>query len=177
MTQFQHTLRQLLLGDKTETSRIVKPGDYTWMCGEMPAPWIVGRLPYVMQYSAIHSAEHVARFRRGQDYAIQPDRTSKSVGRYRVEAIWRQDVRTLTHKQARNEGFLNTQQFFDVWCWMHDKEAFKRYGFWQRDAERLNVYPTERYTAWRMTISVLWDTIDWDAPVVRALQIEPKAVY
>lgn len=174
MTQFQHTLRPLLLGKKTETSRIVKEGQE--YAGALPHA-----IPLVYQWD-----KGVNRTRTlwqvGKDYAIVPRRGVKSVGRYRVEKIWRQDVRTLTLGQVDAEGFnvLLWTEFWVTWCKMHDPSMVAALRSVQKEnrshVDARNVIanrPAERYQAWRMTISVLWDTVDWDAPAVRALQIEP----
>lgn len=197
MTQFQHTLKQLLTGEKTETSRIVKPNEYTWICGERPAPWNTrGAVKLYSQVIAERQTEtsisHRIVWERDKEYAIQPARGVHSVGRYRVEAIWRQDVRTLTLGQVEDEGFKKALwgDFWLIWCKMHDKPAYdeicerwdERYhGIKDVTLTGVKNYllerPAERYQAWRMTIRVLWETVDWDAPAVRALQIEPKTIY
>lgn len=191
MTQFQHTLRQLLTGAKTETSRIVKP-DERWVNGDVGIPYKGG--VYCFNGAAVIAAlKPGARFVKGKDYAIVPARGVKSVGRFRVEAIWRQDVRTLTPEQTKAEGFLNYAAFMVVWCKMHDptfKMDYDPQGDWRIQLlgkgtvvtalewlKILQLRPDAFYQAWRMTISVLWETVDWDAPAVRALQIEPHTVY
>jgi len=178
MTQFQHTLKALLEGRKTETSRIVKPGDYTFMCGERPAPWPARGI--VPLYSDVWGERqtpddpqrrliHWIKWQQDKDYAIQPARGVHSVGRYRVEAIWRQDVRDLTEAQRKAEGFKSMTEFWTIWCQMHDARFQLTGGKWWTD---LIHRPAERYQAWRMTIKVLWDTVDFDAPAVRTLQID-----
>ena len=176
MTQFQHTLRQLLTGEKTETSRIVKPEqDYT------------GALPHFIPsvYVRDEWGNYRTIWKTGNDYAIQPARGVHSVGRYRVEAIWRQDVRTLTLGQVEDEGFKKALwgDFWLVWCKMHDPAAFKeiceRWDEHYHDFKDITLTgvknyllerPAERYQAWRMTIHVLWETVDYEA--VRKLGID-----
>lgn len=194
MTQFNHTLVALLSGKKTETSRIIRPGEYTWICGEMPAPWLDPvMVREVFIYSGISSTRQEGEkftayyvWQRGKDYAIQPGRGVKSVGRFVVEQIWRQDVRTLTLGQVEAEGFGAALWvgFWETWCKMHDKPAvadiqhIRALTGSQLDAKSyLMKRPAERYQAWRMTIRVLWPTVDWDAPVVRALQIDKSSLY
>ena len=138
MTQFQHTLKALLEGRKTETSRIVK----------------VNQLWYpnlgVIADSDDHGWNNRTVWAIGKDYAIVPARGKKSVGRFVVDAIWWQDVRSLTAKQIQAEGFNSAQAFDALWLKMHG----------------------EHYEAWRITIRVLWETVDWDAPAVAALHID-----
>ncbi len=154
MTQFQHTLRQLLTGEKTETSRIALPEpDGTGLRDGEMFRWPNG-VKAVQRFNA-SQMKWITVWLEGQEYAIQPARGVRSVGRYRVEAIWWQDVRSLTAQQIKAEGFSSAQAFDALWQKMHG----------------------EHYEAWRMSIRVLWETVDWDAPAVRALQIEPKSVY
>jgi hypothetical protein len=181
MTQFQHTLKALLEGRKTETSRIVK-ANQLWYPN-------LG----VIADSEDHGWNNRTVWAIGKDYAIQPGRTIKSIGRYRVEAIWRQDVRTLTAEQISAEGFYaawgSRWDFMQVWIQMHDTGYYnllRKHAMLPGEANhpsseaywgtRLNERLAERYQAWRMTIQVLWDTVDWDAPAVKALQIEPKVL-
>jgi hypothetical protein len=161
MTQFQHTLKALLEGRKTETSRIIK-ANQLWY----PNLGVVAN-------SNDHGWNNRTVWAIGKDYAIEPRRDVRSVGRYRVEAIWRQDVRTLTQAQVKAEGFVSMFEFMKVWVGMHDPEM--RDLAWS--AYRIDARPNDRYTAWRMKINVLWETIDWNAPAVAALQIEPRTVY
>jgi len=160
MTQFQRTLKALLEGRKTETSRIVKPNEYTWICGERSAPWISGGT-YVSLYSQViaetptdTSMRHRIVWEQDKDYAIVPRRGVHSVGRYRVEAIWRQDVRTLTLGQVDAEGFSDELWvgFWWTWCSMHDRVKWDEFvtpdGFPRSGTEvkqMLMKRPAERY--------------------------------
>src|SRR5258705_10343274 len=165
MTQFQHTLKALLEGRKMETSRIVKPNEYTWICGERSAPW--NEHGVTKLYSQVIAETQTSTSMRqrtawevGKDYAIEPHRGVRSVGRYRVEAIWKQDVRTLTPEQVKAEGFIERYDFWLTWCEMHDKQAFDITA--ERGLTHLSYRPAERYQACRMTIQVLWPTVRWD---------------
>lgn len=194
MTLFQHTLGQLLRGEKTETSRLALPladGEH-----------IVGRemIQYPMGNKAVmRGTPHGWRLKWqvGRNYAIQPARGMKSVGQYRVLDVWQQDVRTLTREQAEAEGFAwptPWTDFMQVWMKMHDasrqfylgEDAFyhynrgKGYG-WQIAQlidliDMINHRPDEHYQAWRMKIEVLWDTVDWDSQYVRHLGLNPMHV-
>ena len=168
MTQFGYTLKPLLLGDKTETSRLVHEGDYTWVCGEMDAPW--KPRGFTSLYSSVHHASDRPRFVAGKDYPIEPGRGKKSVGRYRILTIWRQDVRTMLLAQREAEGFHDLYGFWMVWGKMYDAGFLSKNGIYAYCAELKN-RPEDRYRAWRMEIEVLWDTIQWDAPAVQALAI------
>lgn len=168
MTLFQHTLKALLRGEKTETSRLALPdADGETTIGREMIQYPFGKLT-VMQGRGMR---WIPKWQVGKDYAIQPARGVKAVGRYRVDHIWKQDVRTLTSDQIRAEGFGINLAFYDAWCWMHDLQAAK-VGIFSNGYAHLEYRPAELYTAWRMEISVLWDTVDWEAPAVKALCID-----
>lgn len=186
---FQHTLGALLRGEKTETSRLIKPGDELF-AGDFDPDSVMRR-----GYSSYRTIYEV-----GKDYAIQPGRTVKSVGRFKVLGIWRQDVRTLTPEQVAAEGFAVKNDmgsegyyyFMKTWIAMHDHNFDFRFDAsivdyrvrvgrvndivaWDTLKQMINSRPAEKYMAWRMSIKVLWDTVDWTAPAVVALGIKAHA--
>lgn len=178
MTQFNHTLAALLSGKKTETSRIIKPGDYHGLSqGLMIAHWLPSQQGE--WYASVHFGNWKTHFEVGKEYAIQPHRTAKSIGKFKIDRIWRQDVRTLTPEQVKAEGFNSLSDFLIIWCKMHDKSQNpvvldvndKPLGDERHKAFMMQHPHPERYQAWRMTIRVLWGTVNWEAPAVRALQI------
>lgn len=201
MTQFNHTLAALLSGKKTETSRFALPEpDGTTAVGCEMIQWPNGRRS-VMRGKANNSGWSI-RWEQGKDYAIQPGRGVKSVGRFVVDQIWRQDVRTLTPEQVKAEGFAvkgdmgseSWFKFLQVWAAMHDRQFEFRFDpqivdyrvregrqrdivAWDTLKNMISARPAERYQAWRMTIRVLFETVDWDAPAVRALQIDKSSLY
>lgn len=165
MTLFQHTLGALLRGEKTEISRLALPEpDGTVSIGTETIRFPNGILS-VCQGRAMR---WIPKWQVGKDYAIQPARGVKSIGRYRIENIWKQDVRTLTSDQIRAEGFGINRAFYDTWCWMHDVQAAK-VGIFSNGYAHLEYRPAERYMAWRMQISVMYETIDWNAVPHEAL--------
>lgn len=173
MTQFQHTLKQLLMGQKTETSRLALPepnGTGEYDCEMITFP--MGTMAVSLLKKNARNWSH--KWVVGKDYAIQPSRTAKSIGRFRVLNIWRQDVRTLTAEQAEAEGFESRLAFLSCWIKMHDPRIYNQ---WQGVLLRVDNRPNEYYSAWRMSITVLWDTINWDAPAVAALQITPHRIH
>lgn len=110
---FIHTFEKVLDGSKVATSRIVKPGDMAnaLTTGEIFAVTAGSRLVYAL----------------GKDYAVQPGRGKKAVGRVRITGIDRYDVRTITGAQARAEGFRDKYQFLLLWCEMHDPAFHKNW--------------------------------------------------
>jgi hypothetical protein len=169
MTQFGKTLSKVLDGTKTATSRLVKPGDVEMVGGE-PTPeteyFTRGNVLYVRGPAEIVNAMPITRVDRngrilyevGKDYAIQPGRGQKSVGRYRITAIERYDVRTITPERANAEGFKTPAAFLEVWVSMHDKQGAGIRGGridsqWVFDY--LKTRPAAKYDAWYIAFEVL----------------------
>lgn len=171
MTLFQHTLGALLRGEKTETSRLALPEpDGETMIGTEMICYPSG----IKSVCQGREMRWIPKWQVGKDYAIQPARGVKSIGRYRIENIWKQDVRTLSDAQVKAEGFRHTLNrtdrvaFFRLWTVMHDPNIAGQ--FERRSSLRmLDDRPDERYTAWRMQISVMYETIDWNAVPHEAL--------
>jgi hypothetical protein len=148
MTLFQHTLKQLLTGQKTETSRLALPEPDGTSCKGTEMIQYPNGTKSVMRGADMR---WFPKWQVGKDYAIQPNRGVKAVGRYRIEDIWWQDVRSLSNAQVQAEGFASYDDFMRLWIRMHG---------------------TDKFEAWRMEISVLWDTVNWEAPAVLALEID-----
>ena len=108
---FQHTHAWIISASphtghqKTQTSRLAE--GYTVWKGYK------GRIERV-------SKNGRTRWHVGGDYAIQPGRGRKGVGRLVVTRIRQQDVRTFTEEDAHREGFADLAGFLNVWCLMHD---------------------------------------------------------
>lgn len=156
---FQHA-DKVLSGEKTQTRRIVKPGD-------------IGLIRQVEGYEIKDGGDHIYQSlpvdvantatitavnrngRRlwyvGQSVAVQPGRGQKSVGRIEITGIRREDVRSISYEDAIAEGFKSRDEFIALWIAMHDKQlninwpiltdaTFKR--------SLLQGRPAERYQAW-----------------------------
>ena len=120
---FQHTIDKVLSGEKTQTRRLFKAGDYGWMCGYSneinPS---TGRTGFI--YSSVsnqQSEKIINRWQVGKTYAIQPGRSMKAVGRIEIVSIRCQDVRNISAKDAYAEGFAGKIDFLATWAGMHDK--------------------------------------------------------
>ena len=148
---FQHTLEQVLDGRKTQTSRIVKPGDYKQVFERFKTrPNPDGTLEFTEEEKILE----VHRNRRllwkvGRDYAIQPGRGKPAVGRFKLIKIRREDVRDISFWDIQREGFNQSSEFWHVWCLMHDPQATipsdLHVGLdWLEFRNR----PAERYQAW-----------------------------
>jgi hypothetical protein len=86
---FQHTLDKVLSGQKTQTRRIIRPG-------EQRPRWNVGRV-----------------------YAVQPSRRHKAVARIEITDVRRQRLGEITQEDAQAEGFSDVAEFAQVWTNIH----------------------------------------------------------
>jgi hypothetical protein len=80
---------KVLAGEKTETRRPVKDGQ----------------------------AE--CRYAPGRDYAVQPGRTKRAIGRIAVADVRREKLGAITHESALREGFSKVRAFMDYWRKLH----------------------------------------------------------
>ncbi len=135
---FQHTLEQVLDGTKTQTSRIVKAGHK--FCEPM------------MVYPAeVITAKKKSLYRVGSTYAVQGGRGQKGVARIEITSIDRKDVRSFTDEEIKAEGFASDNDFFNVWCAMHDPDML----LWALKGLSLKTRPKERYQAWVINFNLL----------------------
>lgn len=104
---FQHTSDDVLNGDKTQTRRIIKPGEYAmvriyegyeWQEAADADTW-----PFC-DIVSVHTSSGRVKWVVGKDYAVQPGRGKKAVGRIRVTRIWRERVQDITEDDAHAEG-------------------------------------------------------------------------
>lgn len=131
--QFIHTWKSVLDGSKTQTSRIVKPGDICPMNGcDIDSIYNGGRL----------------KWRVGNTYAVQPGRGKRAVARIRILEIHKRDVREFDMEDIKAEGFNGVPGFWEAWCMMHDKSSAKLMITSSHIRSKLYARPDERYTAW-----------------------------
>ena len=144
MMLFIHTLDKVLSGEKTQTRRIVKPGDTTLNY------W---RNPVKDNRYYEGSIDPIGVVRRGgrdlwmvtRDYAVQPGRTKPAVRRILIKSIRREDVRNISDEDVKAEGFTDKFEFMRVWISMHDREIHKQ-QYW--GLESIKERPAEFYQAW-----------------------------
>jgi hypothetical protein len=110
---FQYTVQQVLSGDKTKTSRLVKPHDTAVIGSD-------GKIEAVLSGGR-------DKYRVGKTYAVQPARTQPAVARIRLLGIERQVVSETNKSDAQAEGFSSRQEFFAQWDEIH--------GAGKRDAD------------------------------------------
>lgn len=159
---FQHTIDKVLSGEKTQTRRILKPGDLDlikrvegYPLKHLDDNTTIQQLPIEVANTATITAVDRAQRRLwyvGQSIAVQPGRGQKAVGRIEITAIRREDVRQISEADAIAEGFHDPSDFWYTWLEMHDKSWLKTYRY-AVDTDYLYEYgfysrPTDRYQAW-----------------------------
>lgn len=82
-------VERILAGEKTETRRVVKEG------------------------------ETECRYEPARDYAVQPGRRRRSVGRIAITEVGREKLGEITHEGAQREGFSSVRAFLDYWRRLH----------------------------------------------------------
>lgn len=163
---FQHTWEKVLSGEKTQTRRIVKPGDAftTPLSMGIIGPHrgrVVTTLPNYARpprgFDNIYSVMNGKRtvYQVGKTYAVQSGRGQKAVARIRILSIKREDVREISDEDVKAEGFESRVTFFKVWCDMHDSEVLKHPMEWVMENAYLWLRPAECYEAWALTFEVV----------------------
>jgi len=175
---FQHTWEKVLSGQKTQTRRIVKAGDYAKYQFLLIAFIADGQLSDETR-SHKNPIEFIERDRKviystdktyaAKTYAVQPARGQKAVGRIRITSIRREDVRNVSDEDVKAEGFDDPAFFFETWCSMHDP-ALKVYFYdclhwtiggvhyegWTDDLLKvLAERPAKFYDAWVLTFELV----------------------
>jgi hypothetical protein len=82
-------VEKILAGEKAETRRVVKEGEVE--CRYVPA----------------------------RDYAVQPGRRRRAVGRIAITEVGREKLGEITHEGALREGFSSVRAFLDYWRRLH----------------------------------------------------------
>lgn len=96
----QELIDKILAGEKTVTRRPVK----TTATG-VGTPSMATPLNLLVP----------CRYEVGKTYAVQPGRGQKAVGRIRVVAVDKEELRCISWHEARNEGFANVAAFLRYW--------------------------------------------------------------
>ena len=100
---FAKTIDKVLAGEKTQTRRPVKPGDF---------------------FNGIEVyGKYTLKWRVWNTYAVQPARTAKSVGRIRLTNIRKERLNRITPEDARAEGFSGRDEFVRVWKELYPKSS------------------------------------------------------
>ena len=67
----------------------------------------------------VKEGEAECRYVPGRDYAVQPGRGKRAVGRVRVTDVRREKLEEITHDGACREGFVDVEAFMDYWRRLH----------------------------------------------------------
>jgi len=102
---FAHTLNQVLGGQKQQTRRLVKPEE-----------------KFENNRYIIKTNLRVL-YEIGKTYAVQPNRGKKSVARILITGIRKEQVGSITHADAKAEGFISREDFLNTWRTIHGKDA------------------------------------------------------
>lgn len=147
---FQHTHTNVLNGTKTQTRRLVKPGEYAiTIPADRDVP-LAGRISAVMDDAKQNGVIYAV----GKDYAVQPGRTAKGIARIRITDIRCEDVRNISDEDVKAEGFADHEEFFEVWCTMHDPAILPFYTAMYRRGW-LTPQPAYKYQAWVITFELV----------------------
>ena len=85
--------QRVLYGTKTQTRRLVKNNEYTWF---MPESIIV----------EVCDSNNRLKWRVGNNYAVQPGRGRKAVGRIKIIKIQREQLQDISEGDCHAEGVL-----------------------------------------------------------------------
>lgn len=99
--------QKVLKGEKTQTRRIVKPGEF-WDGKTVCRP------------------DGAIKWQVGQSYAIQPGRTKAAIGRFKLLDIRRERVQDISEGDAIAEGFSSISEFFGVFESINGKAALDK---------------------------------------------------
>ena len=141
---FQYTWKKVLSGEKTQTRRIVKPG-------QEYAGALLHDIPYVYRRTGIAGMTKI--YEVGKTYAVQPGRGKQTVytrwsdmtgtgsevlqqnyspelanwgwkpARIHILRMRREDVRCISEEDAKAEGCPSQFYFWDTWIKMYDPNA------------------------------------------------------
>jgi hypothetical protein len=98
---FQHTYQLILDNEKTETRRLINPGEK--LLDNPRCVEVNGR----------------AKWQVGRSYAIQPGRGKKAVGRIKITGIKTEPLDQMSEEDALAEGFQSLDSFRQAWMQCH----------------------------------------------------------
>ena len=106
---FQHTVKLILSGKKTQTRRVIKSSEIA----------VRGRNNQI-EAVVVNGRD---KWRVGKTYAVQPSRGKEQVARIKLIAINSERISRITTSDAHAEGFKSRHEFFKVWCKIHGEDG------------------------------------------------------
>ena len=101
--------QKVLDGTKTQTRRLVKSNEYTWLDNRA-------------EIVEVCASNHYLKWRVGNSYAVQPGRGKHAVGRIGITKIRRECLNAITHDDAQAEGVgRSIAAFAELWDSIHPK--------------------------------------------------------
>jgi hypothetical protein len=137
---FQHTLNQILCGDKTQTRRITHKNEIA----------VRGR------YNQIESVLHNGRVKWcvGNTYAVQPGRGTEQIARIKLHKINSEYITRITTRDAIAEGFDSRREFLQAWETIHGHNSFDL-RVWVLTFELIGVINIDKITLNKVTEAML----------------------
>lgn len=106
-----NAIENIFAGVKTQTRRRVKPNDFH------------SRIMQQVLAESPDGRSNRVRYGVGFEYAIQPGRGKRSVGRIRITNIRKEPVNAITEADAIAEGFASRDEFLDVWRSLYGQDV------------------------------------------------------
>ena len=121
---------KILNGEKTQTRRLFREGDYTWL-----APGSAGA-----RITEVCDRNHRVKWQVGRSYAVQPGRGKKTIGRFKLLAIRRELLQEITADDARTEGVPTPESEYSL-AYPDDYALFRFAHLW----DSINKKPGTRW--------------------------------
>lgn len=167
--------RKIFTGQKTQTRRIKKDGEYA--TGYIHRDDFGGKeldAPYVSIYG------NRLKWMDGGVYGVQVKRGGHSIGKIRVLNLWDEDIQDIDTDSAIAEGFTGKDEFFEAWVKINGKKSLNA-DVWVIEFEPLAKVGD------MVTIGQEWQhpngklfTPDWEFRLVwsdNELQLDPCTPY
>ena len=106
-------IEQILANRKTQTRRVLKPGEH----------WGFSTLPSIAGYY-VQDTNKRRKWRVGQDYAVCPGRGKHQVARILITDIHAESLIDITEGDAILEGFECRADFIAAWDTINPKAPF-----------------------------------------------------
>ena len=118
---FQHTLNDVLSGEKTQTSRIWK---HYYRVQNSHMRFVdrhekFGKREFYVLWSVNKSLRRL--YEVGRTYAVQAKRGGKGLARIRILKLAKRDIREFDESDIQREGFDSFDSFYMLWQEMHDR--------------------------------------------------------